>query len=533
MSAEPISTPQVAAFGPPVSVVILTKDEEANIEDCLRSCAWCDDVHVLDSGSKDRTTEIAARLGATVHYHPFTSFGEQRNWAIDNIEHKYDWVFHLDADERFTPDLVEELQSTIAREPDDAGFYVPHKLMFMGRWLRYAEGGYPIYQMRFFHRERMRFRDYGHGQREATDGRIGILHRPYLHFNISKGLDDWIDKHNHYSALEASETFALLSGKPTTSYSAFGNAIERRRFLKSRVYPKLPGTWFGRFVWMYFLRFGFLDGKAGLQYCLLMSSYDLFTSLKLSELQRKAKGNQERLPQPAVTADQIRPSPRATVGSERADKPDNGHPRPTSVVPSVGEREGMSFGQKEESPWSMREKIGRVVWMFVQGTLFRHSFHNWYMLRRMMLRCFGAKVGRNVRVRPTVRVEIPWHLELADDVSVGDFAILYSLGRIRIGRGTTISQYAHLCAGTHDYTKPQFPLICPPITIGQDVWVAADSFIGPNVTVGDHAIVGARATVVRDVPAAQIFGGNPARFLKHRQMSVPVAEQSPAAEPDR
>ena len=514
--AEPITPSESTGTGPPISVVILTKDEEPNIEDCLRSCAWCDDVHILDSGSTDRTSEIAERLGAKVHYHPFTSFGEQRNWAIDNIQHKYDWVFHLDADERFTPELVGEMRQILLDNPDDAGFYVPHKLMFMGRWLRYAEGGYPIYQMRFFHKARMRFRDHGHGQREATTGHVGILHRPYLHFNFSKGLDDWIDKHNRYSALEAKETFALLSGKSTARYSAFGNSVERRRFFKSRVYPWLPGTWLARFIWMYVLRLGFLDGKAGLQYCLLMSSYDLFTSLKLSELQRNAKGGQERIPQPAVTSKALGPSPATRLSTTPAPPPaTNGHPVITRT------RDGSIVAQKEESPWSMKEKIGRVLWMFVQGTLFRHSFHNWYLWRRVLLRCFGAQVGRNVRIRPTVRVEIPWHLDIADDVAVGDFAILYSLGQIRIGRGATISQYAHLCAGTHDYTKPQFPLICPPITIGVEAWVAADAFVGPNVTVGDRAIVGARATVVKDVAAGQIVGGNPARFLKERLMSVP------------
>src|SRR5688572_16403049 len=219
----------------PVSVVILTYNEETNIADCLRSCAWCDDVHVVDSGSTDRTCEIAREMGAHVHIHPFKSFGDQRNWAIDSIDHKHDWVFHLDADERFTPELVGEMRQVLADHPGDAGFYVPHKLMFMGRWLRYAEGGYPIYQMRLFHKARMRFHDYGHGQREATTGRVGMLHRPYLHFNFSKGLDDWIDKHNRYSALEAAEAFALLSGKATDAHSAFGNAVERRRFFKARI----------------------------------------------------------------------------------------------------------------------------------------------------------------------------------------------------------------------------------------------------------------------------------------------------------
>src|SRR3954470_4658045 len=127
---------------PPVSVVILTYNEEVNIADCLRSCDWCDDVHVVDSGSTDRTADVARGMGAAVHVHPFVSFGDQRNWAIDHVAHKYDWVFHLDADERFTPELVAEMRQVLAKDPREAGFYVPHQMMFMGRWLRHAEGGY-------------------------------------------------------------------------------------------------------------------------------------------------------------------------------------------------------------------------------------------------------------------------------------------------------------------------------------------------------------------------------------------------------
>src|SRR5947208_4581180 len=201
------ASPPGRAGDPPVSVVILTYNEEPNIADCLRSCAWSDDVHVVDSGSTDGTCEIARAMGARVHVHPFTSFGEQRNWAIDHVPHRHDWVFHLDADERFTPELVAEMRRVLARGPREAGFYVPHKMMFMGRWLRRAEGGYPIYQMRLFHRGRMRFRDYGHGQREHTSGKVGLLGKPYLHYNFSKGLEDWIDKNNGYSPPEARETF--------------------------------------------------------------------------------------------------------------------------------------------------------------------------------------------------------------------------------------------------------------------------------------------------------------------------------------
>jgi putative colanic acid biosynthesis acetyltransferase WcaF len=189
-----------------------------------------------------------------------------------------------------------------------------------------------------------------------------------------------------------------------------------------------------------------------------------------------------------------------------------------SAPPVVALAPGALDVKHQASVWSTRDKVRRVVWMFVRAILFRPSFHNWYGWRRFVLRLMGAKVGAGVRVRETARIEIPWNLEIGDDTVVGDLAILYSLGKIRLGRKVIISQYAHLCAGTHDQSDPTFPLLTPPVTVEDGAWVAADAFVGPGVTVGAWAVVGARATVVKDVPPAQIWGGNPARFIKPREM---------------
>jgi putative colanic acid biosynthesis acetyltransferase WcaF len=172
--------------------------------------------------------------------------------------------------------------------------------------------------------------------------------------------------------------------------------------------------------------------------------------------------------------------------------------------------------EKLRSPWTPMENFKRALWMVVRASLFRPSFHNWYAWRRFLLRSFGAKVGDGVRVRPTAAVEIPWNLELADNVIVGDYAILYSLGKITIGRATMISQYAHLCAGTHDYTSRKYPLLRPPIVVGEEAWIAADAFVGPGVTIGDRAVVGARATVMKDVAAEQVVVGPTAQAIKTR-----------------
>lgn len=130
--------------------------------------------------------------------------------------------------------------------------------------------------------------------------------------------------------------------------------------------------------------------------------------------------------------------------------------------------------------------------------------------RRLVLRAFGARIGARVHLCPSVRIAVPWSLSIGDDSAVGDRAILCALGPIRIGERVTISQHAHLCAGTHDWRDPAMPLVKAPIEIGDDAWVCADAFIGPGVTVGRGTIVGARACVMRDVGADCIVEGNPA-----------------------
>gem|GEM_PF-4256377 len=169
-----------------VSVVILTLNEEDNLTECLATCGWCDDVHVLDSGSTDATVRIAEQAGVSVHTNTFENFAQQRNWATDHITCKNNWVFHLDADERFTPELVAELESTINNEPKVDGFHVAHKMMLAGTWLKRSEG-YPVYQARLIHKSRFRYIASGHGQRESPGAQMGTLKEPYLHEAYRRG----------------------------------------------------------------------------------------------------------------------------------------------------------------------------------------------------------------------------------------------------------------------------------------------------------------------------------------------------------
>jgi putative colanic acid biosynthesis acetyltransferase WcaF len=150
------------------------------------------------------------------------------------------------------------------------------------------------------------------------------------------------------------------------------------------------------------------------------------------------------------------------------------------------------------------------------GPLFRFSPRLLWGWRRFLLRLFGAKVGRNVHILPSVRVFIPWNLEIGDWSSVGFDALIYNLGPVRIGEKVTVSQRAHLCAGSHDFRDPAMPLTKPPIEIGDEAWICADAFVGPGVSVGKRAVVAARAVVVRNVGEGEIVGGNPAKGIGKR-----------------
>jgi putative colanic acid biosynthesis acetyltransferase WcaF len=163
--------------------------------------------------------------------------------------------------------------------------------------------------------------------------------------------------------------------------------------------------------------------------------------------------------------------------------------------------------------YSKKEIVLRIIWGLIDPFLFRYSPRLLYGWRNFLLRLMGARIGKNVKIFPSARITFPWLLEINDHTVISWGVRIYNLGQIKIGENCVISQYAHLCGGTHDISKPGFLLLRTGLTIGNHVWVAADAFVGPRVHVGDYAILGARAVVVKDVQSAHIVAGNPSRTI--------------------
>ena len=267
-----------------ISVLVLTLNEEVNIADCLDSVAWADDVLVLDSGSEDRTVETARSKGARVMHRDFDDFASQRNYGLKEGGLHHDWVLHLDADERVTPALREVLRDKAEREEHRA-YRVPSKLIFQGRWLKHA-GMYPTYQVRFGRREALTFTQVGHGQRGALPAdQVGTLDEPLLHYAFSKGIADWVRRHNHYSSDEAEHAQATQLREVDWTALVTGDAQTRRRALKDLSYA-LPFRPLLRFLYVYVGRLGLLDGRPGFDYAVLLAFYEYLIGLKRRENER-------------------------------------------------------------------------------------------------------------------------------------------------------------------------------------------------------------------------------------------------------
>ncbi|APG26340.1 hypothetical protein A7E75_12145 [Syntrophotalea acetylenica] len=266
----------------PVSVLILTLDEEINLPRCLASLQWCDDVVVLDSGSQDATQNIATEWGARMVERPFDNYARQRNFGLEKIPYKHPWVLMVDADEEVPSELVEEMNKTIAGCCEKTTLYrMRRKDFFLGRWIK-RSSGYPTWFGRLIKVGHVRV-ERAINEEYNTDGYIGFLQGHLHHYPFNKGFSAWLEKHNRYSTMEAD--LMVKGGIDTPALSdLFGSdPANRRRAIKSLVY-RMPFRPLLMFVALYVFRGGFLDGRAGLSFCLLRSFYEFMINCKAQEV---------------------------------------------------------------------------------------------------------------------------------------------------------------------------------------------------------------------------------------------------------
>lgn len=279
-------TPAQPTPGSNIEVLILTYNEEQNLPHALASVrGWASNVWVVDSGSTDATRRIAEEAGAKFVERPWLGYAQQKNWALDTLPFKSDWIFILDADEAITPELRKEILAVtaqLAEEVRASGYYVNRLFFFLGRPIRHC-GYFPSYNLRFFKRGKARYEQREVHEHMIVDGPTDRLSSLMLHED-RRGLEHLIAKHNRYSTLEARELARQrwLSTEHETTPHERGIAL--RRWLKRHVLPRLPFSGVFRFFYMYVLRLGFLDGAAGLRFCTLLATYDRLISLKLAEL---------------------------------------------------------------------------------------------------------------------------------------------------------------------------------------------------------------------------------------------------------
>ena len=273
-----------------LSALILTKNEELDLPGCLRSISWCDDIHVLDSGSTDRTCDIARRFGASVAIKSYPDsaglFGgdeaAHRNWSLRHTPFKHAWVLLLDADERVTPELARSVQSAVGNPGDHVAFRIRRRDFYLDTWLKHVQ--ISALYLRLFKPENVKYERLINPV-SIADGPVASITGYLDHFPFSKGIAHWFERHNAYSSLEAEQILRnRRAGKSFSLRKALPSAdIHERRTNQKEIFYRLPCRPLAKFVIVYLAKRGFLDGRAGFQYALLQSLYEQMIVMKVNE----------------------------------------------------------------------------------------------------------------------------------------------------------------------------------------------------------------------------------------------------------
>ncbi|HUG73102.1 MAG TPA: glycosyltransferase family 2 protein [Steroidobacteraceae bacterium] len=273
-----------------ISVLILTRNEEQDLPACLASLFWCDDIHLYDSCSTDRTVEIAAAAGARITSREFDNWAAHQNWGLRNIRFRHPWVFYIDADERVTPQLREAMLAAVLSPGNQIAFRVQRRDYFMDTWLKHVQTS-PFY-IRLFRPEYIRYERLVNPV-TLVDGPVGEVSGLLDHHPFSKGISHWVARHNSYSSLEAEQIRLNRRNQAPLSLrkALFGGDFNERRYHQKELFYQLPARPLVKFLLLYLGKRGFLDGRAGLTYALLQSIYEYLIVLKTRELASREAGN--------------------------------------------------------------------------------------------------------------------------------------------------------------------------------------------------------------------------------------------------
>ena len=449
-----------------ITIVILTYNEHLHLERCLEKLAPLEAAQtiVVDSKSTDDTHEIALRHGAkvVVHQWPGTQ-SEQYNWFVDNWRNidgiiPTGWALRIDADEYLTPELIEEIKAKLPAIPDDvSGVVLKRRHIFFGKWVRY--GTYPVKMLRLYRTGQGR---YAAGmlmdEHLLVNGRVVEFDNDFVDHSLISFVE-WKEKHRAYAAREAR---MVLEGN-----------INRNKRLYYAMPPRLRAVLY--FIKRYVLCGGFLNGTAGFRWDFWQGLwYRWMVDGEISRLKNEAR----------------------------------------SVV--TGRIDLANYRNRHGSRNMAIRLMWRVVWVFGARWTPRFMLNKW---RSVILRLFGAKIGRSCRLTSSMEVWMPSRLFMGSQVWIDRDVNLYNVDRITIGDNAIVSDGAYICTASHDISKGDFPLTTAPINIGAGAWVAAHACVMPGVTIGEGAVVAAGAVVTKDVPPWTVVGGNPARIIKKRVLT--------------
>ncbi len=263
----------------PISILIITGNEEVNIRQVLDNvCGWADQVFVVDSFSTDRTVETAREMGAHVVQNPWRGYAGQKNWALDNLPFRNEWVFILDADEYLSDELKQEISEILAENGRGYdGFQVKWRLIFYGHWIRHC-GWYPGWGLRFFKHRLARYENRPVDEHIILNGKAGECEHEIVHRDLHD-MAYWISKHIRYAQLNAlayEQVEKNVGADERIKPSLFGSQAQRRRFVKENIWRHLPARGFLFFLYLYVFRLGFLDGRKGLIFCMMHGIFEEF-----------------------------------------------------------------------------------------------------------------------------------------------------------------------------------------------------------------------------------------------------------------